>query len=407
LSRLVGLDNQAKNVLNDQQINDALFENGVTRLADKDELLVIHDGSDIRKAHSRKLDDLGKVRDLNGKIINGYSSFNSIAVDLNGKDITLLNTEIYSNKANEFISQKDLKLISKPLSKKVTEEQKAHYTNVKAKVEATTNHMNSSIIAKQQVKKVSAGLKKANPNKKITHVIDRGADDDSTFNFIDQESKDKFVIRLKASRVAEAVDKDTPREKLVAKAFTNKHIKFYAKIQIKTKVYQDASCVVEWGEKLNGYAIVRVQLMNREGSPIFRAPMLLITNKDVMLVEQAVSIYHIYLKRPKIEGVFKFLKEVLGWEDSQIQDFAAMKTLLTFCYFVAAYFYEIESALVENEAIQFIAELGGGKGKVTRTYVLRGFAKMITKVSVDQMIEKHNITPEQLQQIMLLAVRGY
>ena len=338
MSRLLGLDGQAKNFLNDQQINAALFENGVTRLAAKDELLVIHDGSDIRKQYASKLDDLGKVRDLNGKIVNGYSSFNSIAVDLNGKDITLLNTEIYSNKANEFISQKDLKLISKPLSKKATEEQKTYYDAVKAKVDATTAHMNSSIIAKQQVQKVSAGLKKADPTKKITHVIDRGGDDDATFSFIDQEVEDKFVIRLKASRLAAEVAKDMPREKLVAKQFTNKHIKFYAKIQIKTKVYQDASCVVEWGEKLNGYAIVRVQLINREGNPIFKAPMLLITNKEVMNVEQAVSIYHIYLKRPKIEGVFKFLKDVLGWEDSQIQDFAAMKTLLTFCYFVAAYF---------------------------------------------------------------------
>ena len=60
--------------------------------------------------------------------------------------------------------------------------------------------------------------------------------------------------------------------------------------------------------------------------------------------------------------------------------------------------------MVEHEAIQFIAELGGGKGKVTRTYVLRGFAKMITKVSVDQMIEKHGITPEQLEQIMKLVI---
>ncbi len=406
MSRLLGVNDQAKNTLNDQQINDALFENGVTRLADKDELLVIHDGSDIRKEYSSKLENLGKVRDLSGKIINGYSSFNSIAIDLHGKELTLLSTEIYSNKADDFISQKDLKLVSKPLSDKSSEEQKAHYEEVKAKVEATKDHINSSIIAKQQVKNVSVGLKKSNPNKRITHVIDRGADDDATFNFIDQELKDKFVIRLKASRIAEAVN-GMVREKLVAKAFANKHTKFYAKIQIKSKVYQDASCVVEWGEELNGFAVVRVQLINRECTPIFRAPMLLITNKEVTSAEQAVSIYHIYLKRPKIEGVFKFLKEVLGWEDSQLQDFAAMKTLLTFCYFVAAYFYEIESALIENDIIQFIAELGGGKGKVTRTYVLRGFAKMITKVSVDQMVEKHKITPEQIQQILLLVMRGY
>ncbi len=105
--------------------------------------------------------------------------------------------------------------------------------------------------------------------------------------------------------------------------------------------------------------------------------------------------------------MFKFLKEVLGWEESQIRDFAAMKTLLTFCYFVAGYFYEIESALIKNEVIQFIAHLGGGKGKVTRTYVLRGLSKMITKITVDEAIEEFQITPEQLQQIMLLAMRGF
>ena len=402
----MGLDDKAKNVLNDKQISEALFENGVTRLAAKDELLIIHDGSDIRKEYASKLEDLGKVRDLNGKIINGYSSFNSVAVDLSGKEVTLLSTEIYSNKADEFISQKDLNLIAKRLSKKATEEQKAHYAAVKARV-ASTEHINSSIIGKQQIKKVSDGLKKSHPNKKLTHVIDRGSDDDGTFTFINDEINDKFVIRLKASRVAEQIDKKAPREKLVSKVFTKKYVKSYDKIQIKSKVYQGASCVVEWGEKLNGYAVVRVQLMTREGNSVFRAPMLLITNKEVSNLEQALSIYHIYLKRPKIEGIFKFLKEVLGWEDSQIQDFAAMKTLLTFCYFVAAYFYEIESALIQNEVIQFIAELGGGKGKVTRTYVLRGFAKMITKTSVDQAIEKHKITPEQIQQIMLLAMRGY
>ena len=237
-------------------------------------------------------------------------------------------------------------------------------------------------------------------------MIDRGADD-AMFNFIHQEIKDQFVIRLKASRVAEVVNENVVREKLVAKVFANKYIRFYAKIQIKNKVYQNASCLVEWGEELNGFAVVRIQLVNSEGAPIFRLPMLLLTNKNVTSAEQTVGIYHIYLKRPKIEGVFKFLKEVPGWEDSQIQDFAAMKTLLTFCYFVAGYFYEIESALVENEVIQFIAELGGDKGKVTRTYVLRGFAKMITKVSVEQMVEKHKITPEQIQQIMLLVMRGY
>ena len=111
-------------------------------------------------------------------------------------------------------------------------------------------------------------------------------------------------------------------------------------------------------------------MLNRNGKVLFKNPMLLITNKTVNTPEQASNIYHIYLKRSKIEGVFKFLKNVLGWEECQIREFAAIKTLLTFCYFVAGYFYEIESALIHNETIQFLAYLGNGKGKITRTYIL-------------------------------------
>lgn len=400
----MGLDN-AKNVLNDRQITEALIESGVTKLADTDELLIIHDGSDIRKEYASQLENLGKVRNLDGNIINGYSSFNTIAVDLHGKDVTLLGTEIYSNKADNFVSQKDLKLVSKPLSKKATDEQKAYYAEVKSKV-ANVEYLNSSIVTKQQIKNISNELKKNNASKKLTHIIDRGADDTELFKFIDNELADQFVIRLKASRVAEQI-KDVSKEKLINKVFANKHVKHYSKIQIKSKVYQDASCVIEYGEKLHEYSVVRVQLITREGKAIFKAPMLLITNKEVISEIQASIIYHIYLKRAKIESVFKFLKEVLGWEDSQIREFAAIKTLLTFCYFVAGYFYEIESALIENEVIKFIAHLGGGHGKVTRTYVLRGMSRMITKIVVDDAIEEFKITPEQIKKIMLLAMRGF
>ena len=243
-------------------------------------------------------------------------------------------------------------------------------------------------------------LKKGNPSKKLTHVIDRGSDDNELFVFIDESLGDGFVIRLKSSRLSEN------GEKLATKRFKHKNTRHFDKIQIKNKVYQNASCVIEYGELLNGYAVVRVQLFNRDGKALFKVPMLLITNKEVSTSEQASNIYHIYLKRSKIEGVFKFLKNVLGWEESQIREFAAMKTLLTFCYFVAGYFYEIESALIQNETIQFLAYLGNGKGKVTRFYILRGLNKWINKNIVDVAIEKFKITPEQMKEIDRLALMG-
>ncbi len=64
-------------------------------------------------------------------------------------------------------------------------------------------------------------------------------------------------------------------------------------------MYQDVSCVVEHGLQLNGYNVVRIQLLKRDGSPIFRAPMLLVSNKDVTTDEQALNIYHIIFKAHK------------------------------------------------------------------------------------------------------------
>jgi len=105
------------------------------------------------------------------------------------------------------------------LSKKATAEQKLHYAAVKDKVVAAT-HINASIVAKQQIKKVSSALKKSSSGKSLTHVIDRGADDSDLFTFIDKELQDKFVIRLKSSRVAEQPNPEAAKEKLVDKAFT-------------------------------------------------------------------------------------------------------------------------------------------------------------------------------------------
>ena len=398
MRRLVGVD-EAKNVIDNQKISDALIANGIMRLADKNELLVLHDGSDIRKKYSKALESIGKVRDLDGHIINGYHSFNSVAVDLHGKLVTPIATEVYSNREENFVSQKDLKLISKSLSKKATEEDRLHYEAIKTKVK-NHQYLNSTLIAKRQIQWVSEQLKKDNSSKTLTHVIDRGSDDNELFVFIDQVLQDQFVIRLKASRLAEN------GEKLATKSFKHKKTRHFDKIQIKNKVYQNASCVIEYGELLKGCAVVRVQLLNRDGKALFKVPMLLITNKEVGTSEHASNVYHIYLKRSKIEGVFKFLKSVLGWEESQIREFAAMKTLLTFCYFVAGYFYEIESALIQNETIQFLAYLGNGKGKVTRFYILRGLNKWINKTIIDEAIKKFDITPEQMKEIAKLALMG-
>lgn len=112
LSRLLD-SSDLKNTLNNDKISEALLKNAIKKISDKDNLLIVHDQCDIRKEYSQKLEDLGKVRNLEGKIVNGYSSFNSIAIDFDKKDVTLLDSKIFSNKSDDFISQSDIKKINK------------------------------------------------------------------------------------------------------------------------------------------------------------------------------------------------------------------------------------------------------------------------------------------------------
>ena len=58
MRRIVSPDT-AQHVIDDQKISAALMANGIMRLAKHDELLVLHDGSDIRKQYSRQLESVG------------------------------------------------------------------------------------------------------------------------------------------------------------------------------------------------------------------------------------------------------------------------------------------------------------------------------------------------------------
>lgn len=149
---------------------------------------------------------------------------------------------------------------------------------------------------------------------------------------------------------------------------------------VKKKVYQDVNRSLEWdsfqfGQKI--YSVVRVHLYKRDGKPIFKEPILLITNISLESDKKALRVYTLYLHRSKIEGVFTFLKETLGWEEFQLRHFEAIKNLVAFCFFIGAYFYEMEEVLIQRAPIQWICQLGGGKGKTTRHFLFKELEKIL------------------------------
>ena len=108
----------------------------------------------------------------------------------------------------------------------------------------------------------------------------------------------------------------------------------------------------------------------------------------------------------KIEGVFKFLKDVLGWEEYQVRDWESIKNIIAICYFVGGYFYEIESELIENETIQMICGIARSKGKITRYFFLEGLKVLLIAWHVENFKIEHNISDEMFRQMQAYAGIG-
>ena len=106
------------------------------------------------------------------------------------------------------------------------------------------------------------------------------------------------------------------------------------------------------------------------------------------------------MKRSKIEGVFKFCKEKLGWENFRIRQFEGIKNLIGLVYFIAGYFHEVEKELIDHPAAQWLAQLGNGKGKVTPHYILIGLGKVANFLIIRELFNQSEKDKTLAQQAM-------
>ena len=402
------LDGSLKSVLDAETTSDAILEHGVSKFEKADSVVLLHDPCDIRKSESEKLENLGIVRDLNGKLINGYSTFNTVGVEVNGDNLHPVDITVYSNGDDHYVRVKELENYEKGKLQESDDEAVQERANQIAKFLAEDSHLNLPLVAREQIKRTSEALKEENKNITVKHVMDRQFDDVDLFEFISQELEDEFIIRVKISRNSNEVRFDEEKGKKVAVKLKDvdldhRQVDIIEKLRAKKKVYQDAKREIEWGTlTLNEqtYSVVRVTLKDRKGNEIYKDPMLLITNIEVKTVEQALEVYGFYLMRAKIESVFKFLKDVLGWEEFQLRDYLSIKNIISLAYFVAGYFYHIGSELVENPVIELIAQLGGGKGKVTRYFILEGLKKLLLYEFIRKFFERNDVQDATLEDMM-------
>jgi hypothetical protein len=399
------IDGSLKSVLDDKKISDALIKNSVEKLNNNKRIYIFSDHSDMRKPYSSKLEKLGKVRDLKGNIINGYSTLGSIILDENKKNLTLSNLTVFSNKDEKFVGKQELKDYE---NDKIEDENRKKEIE---KVIENKDYINIQITLEKHLKDQSEAFKEANKDISICHVHDRAEDNIAYFKFIKDTLKDDFVVRGKKIRNSNqfTIDPENDKKnyiKLIDAKFANKFNYHIDKLTLKGKKYQQVKVTLEWDKltlKENNYSVVRINLFKKDGSRIYKEPMMLITSIPVNSETIAKEIYHIYLLRAKIEGVFKFLKDVLGWEEFQVRDWESIKNIIAICFFVGGYFYEIESELIKNEVIIMICDLAKNKGKITRFFFLEGLKVLLTAYRVDIFKKERNISDKLYREMQSYA----
>ncbi len=397
------LNGNLKNTVDVEKLNESLLINQLGLVKGKASISILYDGSDIRKGESSSLENLGWVKDLKGTWIRGYNTFNAVRVERG--EVGLLSCVPYSNRDPHFLSEKERKQFE---SGKLLDKERQKEIELYLEEE---DMYNQKQIYKSTIKSVHDNFKSVNEDAVLNHILDRGHDDNELFKFID-DLGDKFTIRLKNNRNSpfQTFDEKTQKEKFLKWSeidLGNRAEKCYEKVAFKKRVYVKPKALFEWDNIVienRLYCIVRVRFYTYDGQPIFKEPMFIITNYQVNDAQMAQFVYQLYLQRSKIEGVFKFLKDVLGWETFRVQDFESIKNIIALCFFVGAYFYDIQDELTKDDNIQWICELGGGKGTVSRYFFLKGLEKLLISQQVELFKQEFNISKEQIDYAFELII---
>jgi hypothetical protein len=213
-----------KNNINVDQLDVSLLAGKSDRLRGRKYVVVIHDGSDIRKPESEKLEALGWVKGLDGKWIRGYGSFNSVLIDISSTKLELLRCTPYSNGDPAFLSKKEAKDYEQGQLKDSTRRKE-----IEVLLESK-QHYNLESITRDHIASVHQAIEAADADCLIIHVLDKGFDDEALFDYI-TDLGDYFVIRMRKHR------NDEQGEKLIIKDLEAEMVKVYDKVVFNEKTY--------------------------------------------------------------------------------------------------------------------------------------------------------------------------
>jgi hypothetical protein len=336
------------------------------------DIWLIIDGSELRKPHSRAMPDLMKVRDLDGRLVPGYRTINVIGVTPQQR--VLLYHRLFSSKEKDFISEPH-------------EVQDALQT-------------------------VGRNLAELRAQRPISWIMDTGFDDIAVWRTI-WEQDEHLVCRLKeldrlleyrsragqwrAGHLHESFSELVELGRLNTLLSVRLSGQRVAKEQEVTVVLSACRLRLRYESNVRragpGMVVQReVWLLRVSIEDSAMEPWYILTDWELANKEQGLRIFRMYRQRWSVEDSFAFIKGMIGWEEVQVLDLQAVRTLVALGWVAAGYLYEIQGSWEEAE-VRWLAKLGGWSERKDRkpgkVVLLRGIRSILDYLLVEAQLAEY------------------
>jgi hypothetical protein len=380
------------------QLRQRAVEQLREEVAQRGELWLIMDCSDLRKPHALEMEHLQKVRALDGRLVNGYRTLTVLGLTPHQRGV--LYQHLFSSRAPDFVSEPR-----------------------ETEMALTT---------------VSSALAPLKPDASCTWIMDSGFDDVAVWRTV-WEQQEHVVVRVAHSeRKVRYLDRHEQwrsgsiaqaqsQLRKVATAHTELEIRLEGQPQAKRQRVEVvlSACPLQLKYRTNVRRVVGPGL-GKEGKGGKEAaairqlwlvevrimdsdwePWLLLTDWPVEQAAGAVRIFQMYRQRWAVEDSFKFTKECVDWEEVQLLDLEAIRTLVALAWVAAGFLYEL-GVTWEWEEVQLLAKLGGFEphkdrkpGKIVLTRGLqRLMERMVTEAVLQDYFARHGKFPPRIAQFL-------
>lgn len=388
--RMAAGETTKRSELDSEHLVDRLQSYGVRQLGDEGgEVLAIMDMSELRKPYSRQMSDLMKVRALGGEgLVPGYRTINVLGIGSEHRRGVLYH-RLFSSEADDFESE------SKEIRAAIDSVGAALAGRVGRVTYVTDSQFDDEAVWGAIWEQGNHLVGRLKHKERLVEqvVVAEEVGDQEQWRQVTIEEAAKQARELARVRTDLVVRKTgQKREKLQPVTAVILACRIRVTYQVDVRTRKDGAI----RQKVVWLVVVRLEHVNWE-------PWLLLTDWSVEDAPSAVRVFQAYRQRWAVEDCFKFTKQVLGWEDVQLLDLTAVRTLVALGWVAAGFLYELGITL-EWPEVRLLARLGGWTPRQDRkpgkTIITRGLQRLLDHWSTDAIlrdeIARHGQLPPRI-----------